>query len=231
MKYSAATLTAATRPVVLTIGRVSDRRGWRRLSAWWLRAARTWTARPLSVPQMLALQADRRDVGQYRGTLETTLRAVLPRRWWYRLIGDPVRLILALPKELMEAVLKALVTVPTTTRDVSAELEDPVEIRRRAQRLAVYGAEGVRGPHTSLAHAALSVRAVYGDTWYFDPKRWPTSDGYVPFAVALLEHQGVQTLDVRRRLEVFDGTAMVHAKDTERRRRKMMELAYPAEVH
>lgn len=230
MRYSADSLTKATRPVVLTIGRVSDRRGWRVVSRWWVARFRTWTAKPLSTPQMLALQATRKDPALYFLTLAQVLRAVLPRRAWYRVTGDPVTMILQLPRDLMERVLKALVTVPDTDRDVSAEIEDPIEIYRRAQRLAVYGEKGARGPQTSLAVAALSVRATYGDAWYYNPPRWPTSDGYAPFALTLVEQVGVQTLEVRRRLEVADGTALLHAKDADRRRRKMMALAYPEEV-
>ena len=62
MRYTASALAAASRPVVLTIGRASDRRGLRRLSRWWVRRFRTWTAKPISVPQMLTLQASREPV-------------------------------------------------------------------------------------------------------------------------------------------------------------------------
>jgi hypothetical protein len=151
---------------------------------------------------MLALQAAQRDPVQYLLTLLPILRAVLPRRWWYRLVGDPVRMILRLPEPLIRKVLQALVTVP------------------------VHGDTPDGG--VSLAVAALSVRAAYGDAWYFNPQRWPTSDGYVPFAVALIEFAGIQALDVRRRLEVADGYALAHAKPHEKER--MHRLAYPQEV-
>ena len=225
MRYTAATLSAAARPVVLTIGRVSDRRAWRWLSRWWVRHCRTWHAKPLSVPQMLTLQAAGRDPLQYVLALVPVLRDVLPFRWWYRVVGDPVRLLLALPPTLLQAVLKALVTVPGTDRDVSQE-EDPVKALQRAQREAVYGAKADAG--VSLAVAALSVRAAYGDGWYYNPRRWPTSDGYVPFAVALVEHAGVQALEVRRRLEVADGYTLAHGKPAQRK--QMEKLAYPQEV-
>lgn len=221
MMYTAAALTAAARPVVLTIGRAGPR-WWSRQ---WVRRCRTWEAKPLSVPQMLALQSAGTNPVTYLLTLLPILRAVLPRRWWYRVVGDPVRLLLRLPDALLRKVLQALVTVPGTTRDVSAESE--IEVIRRAQRAAVRGeAESAAG--VSLAVAALSVRAAYGDGWYFNPDRWPTSDGYVPFAVALVEYAGIQTLDVRRRLEVADGYALAHAKPHEKER--MHQLAYPVEV-
>lgn len=226
MRYTAGTLTAAARPVVLTIGRVSTR-GWRRwVTRWWVRHCRTWEAKPLSVPQMLTLQAAGRDPIPYFVSLLPILRDVLPRRWWYRLVGDPVRLILRLPPELVQQVLKALVTVPGTDRDVSREPDDPIEAIRQAQRRSVYGEHAE--PGLSLAVAALSVRAAYGDSWYYNPQRWPTSDGYVPFAVALVEHAGVQALEVRRRLEVADGFSLAHAQPHERQR--MHRVAYPMEV-
>ena len=226
MRYTAATLSAATRPVTITIGRVSDRRGWRRLSRWWVRTCRTWTAKPLSVPQMLTLQAAGKDPVQYLLALVPILRDVLPRRWWYRVIGDPVQHILSLPPDLLPLVLKELVSAQGTSRDVSQEEADPVAALMKAQRAAVYGEQATAG--ASLAVAALSVRAVYGDGWYYDPQRWPTSDGYAPFGLALVEYAGVQALDVRRRLEVADGYTLAHGKPAQRQ--QMERLAYPSEV-
>ena len=225
MRYTADALTKATRPIPITIGRVSNRRGWRWLSAWWLRHCRTFAAKPLSVPQMLTLQAASADPVAYLLALAPILTAVFPSRWWYRLTGHPVRLVLGLPPELVRHVLKALVTVPNSDRDVSQE--SPIELIRRAQRAAVYG-DNDRGGGVSLAVAALSVRATFGDGWYFNPDRWPTSDGYAPFAVALVEHAGVQALEMRRRLEVADGFTLSHAKPHDKE--KMHRLAYPTEV-
>lgn len=230
MRYTAAALNAATRPVTITIGRASDRRGWRRVSRWWVRHCRTWTAKPLSVPQMLTLQAVAGDPLGYFVALAGILRAVFPRRWWYRLVGDPVRLILSLPRDLVPLVLRALVTVPETDRDVSRETESPLEAIRRAQRMAVHGEAAMKASGATLAVAALSVRAAYGDGWYYAPDRWPTSDGYAPFAVALVEYAGVQTLDVRQRLAVADGFSLSHAKDPQRVRRHLETMAYPQEV-
>lgn len=227
MRYTAAALSAATRPVTITIGRVSDRRGWRRLSRWWVRTCRTFEAKPLSVPQMLTLQAAGVDPLRYVLALAPILEAVFPRRWWYRFTGHPVRLVLRLPQELVRPVLRTLVTVPNTDRDVSEETDDPIEVFRRAHRQSVYGDHGPSGG-VSLAVAALSVRAAFGDAWYYNPERWPTSDGYAPFAVALVEHAGMQALEMRRRLEVADGMSLSHAKPHEKER--MYRLAYPQEV-
>ena len=228
MRYTASALSAATRPVTITIGRASDRRGWRWLSRWWIRFARTWTAKPLSVPQMLTLQAAGKDPLAYVIALESILRAVFPPRWRYRLVGDPVRLLLSLPVDLLPLVLKALVTVPGSDRDISQEDEDPVAALMRNQREAVRGKAA--GGGVSLAIAALSVRAAYGDGWYWNPARWGTSDGYAPFAVALVEYAGVQTLDIRQRLAVADGFSLSHAKDPQRVRKQLETMAYPQEV-
>lgn len=179
---------------------------------------------------MLTLQAAGRDPLRYVLALAAILRAVFPRCWWYRVVGDPVRLLLSLPPDLLPVVLKALVTVPDSDRDVSRETDDPIEAIRRAQRMAVHGEAAMQAAGASLAIAALSVRAAYGDGWYYDPTRWPTSDGYAPFGVALVEYAGVQTLEVRQRLAVADGFSLSHAKDPTRVRKQLESLAYPQEV-
>jgi hypothetical protein len=176
---------------------------------------------------MLTLQASGGDLVAYFVALVPVLRAVLPYRWWYRFVGDPVRLILSLPPELTRKVLQALVTVPGGIRDISQD-PDGIEALRQMQRRAVYGDREPGG--VSLAVAALSVREKFGDAWYYNPDRWPTSDGYVPFAVALAEHAGAQALDVRRSLEVADGYGLAHAKNPRQARQQMQQLAYPSEV-
>jgi hypothetical protein len=234
VKYTAHALTAASRPVVLTIGRASDRRGLRALSRWWVRRFRTWTARPISTAQMLALQAANADgVVPYVIELALVLRSVFPRRWWHRLTGDPVARILRLGQqspELQGRVLRRLVTVPGADRDESKDTTDLYAELRAAQRRAVYGEQGARGPSLSLASAAMTVRAAYGDAWYWNPARWQTADGYAPFAVCLLEYAGLQALDARRRLEVADGFAIAHAKDPKRVRSQLEKVAYPSDL-
>ena len=177
---------------------------------------------------MLTLQASGGDLMAYFVALVPVLRAVLPYRWWYRVVGDPVRLTLSLPPDLTRKVLQALVTVPGGTRDISQQPDDPIEVIRRQQRRAVHGDRETGG--VSLAVAALSVREKFGDAWYYNPDRWPTSDGYVPFAVALVEHAGAQALDVRRSIEVADGYGLAHAKNPRQARQQMHQLAYPSEV-
>jgi hypothetical protein len=157
------------------------------------------------------------------------LREVFPVKRRYVVTGDPVRILMGLPDELRGQVLRSLVTVPGSTKDESRADADIIETIRRQQRAAVYGDEA-KGGGPSLAIAALTVRAAYGDTWYYNPQRWATSDGYAPFAVALVEFVGLQALDARRRLEVADGFALAHAKDPRAARRAFEMAAYPSEV-
>jgi hypothetical protein len=183
---------------------------------------------------MLALQASyAAGPVAYVLTLARTLRAVFPVRWWYALTGDPVRIILRLgidAPDLQGLVLRTLVTVPGADRDESKESGDPYAAIRAAQRAQVYGEAGAGGPRLSLASAALSVRTCYGDAWYYNPERWPTSDGYAPFALCLVEYIGLQAMDARRRLEVADGFAIAHAKDPQRMRSQLERVAYPTDL-
>lgn len=224
MHYSASTLTAAERPVVIAIGRA--RASW--LGRRWTRVARTWTARPISTPQMLRLEAARQDPVASLLALAEVLGALFPVRWWHRLTGRPVALLLRLPDDVRTRVLAALFSVPGLGRMEDGPL-DPVEELRRTQRAQVYGAGAALGPHPTLATAALTVRAAYGDGWYYNPGRWRTADGYAPFAVTWLEYVGLQALEARQRMVVADGYTLAMAKDGQRARRELLRLAYPTD--
>lgn len=237
--YTARNLTLAARPVVITIGRASVRPGrrwalWRALTAWAVRRLRTWHARPVSTPQMLALQAASGDAFTYLLELARVLRAVFPRRWYMRLTGDPVRLILALfadraTADVAQAVIAALLTAPGIARPDAAPAT-PLEQLRAEHRRILRGDAPARGGGLSLAVASLVVRHAFGDGWYHNRARWGTSDGYAPFAVVLLEYIGLQTIDARARLVVADGFAMTQARDIRAARRPFEQLAYPVET-
>jgi len=229
MRYTAAALTAAARPVTVSIP-VAGRVGASWLGRWWTRRFRTWAARPISTPQMLALQATSGDVLQYAVALAGVLRAVFPASRLQRLVSDPVRIILQLPAELQRSVLQALVTVPGSGIDESRQSDDPIERARQAQRGAVHGAARARGAAPSLAIAALTVRAAFGESWYYAPQRWATVDGYAPFGVAWLEYVGLQALEARQRLAVADGYALANAKDVKAARLALQQAAYPTDL-
>lgn len=245
LSYTAATVTAATRPHVITFGRVdrsrADRtqhpRTWRwgallnAVHAWWLRTCRTWTVRPISTPQMLALQAASRDPLRYLITLASVLHAVFPTRRRDRWCGRPVRIILNLPDELRSRVLQTLVTLPGSTADQSRIDDDPLAHIREAQRRAVRGIKGGTAGTPSLAAAALTVRAYLGESWYYNPERWPTSDGFAPFALTWLEFAGLEVVGARRRLEIADGFALLHNKNPRHALNQLRAQAFPREVH
>lgn len=213
MQYGAVLVTQAMRPVVLTIGRS------------------TYTSRPISTPQMLALQAARVS-GSMTARLETlvrVLREAFPQRWWRWRFRDPVLRILALPDALRDKVIGALFQVPGSDLD-RREDESPLEQMRRAQRMQVYGAAKADGPAPTLATALAVVRAAYGDAWYWNPARWPTSDGYAPFAVTWVEYMGLQTVEARRRLERVESVQIALAKDSTKARRTLVDMAYPSEM-
>lgn len=223
MRYTAKSLTRAERPVVFAIGRPGA--SW--LSRWWHRRFRTWVAKPISTPQMLALQGASAEPLAVLLETAKVLRAVLPRRWYHVVTGDPVAMTLRLPEALRARVLAALLSLPAD--DVKDD--SPLEQMRRQQRAQVYG-DGERGGlRPTLALAALTVRQAYGEGWYYNPARWGTSDGYAPFAVCWLEYVGLQALEARQRLIVADGTALASAKDGPRVRRQLLRLAYPGEAH
>lgn len=223
-------------PEPLGIGHISSRRGFVRLSTWFFRTFRMWQPKPVSVPQMLALQAARGDLVRYFVVLARVLRAVLPYRWWYRFTGDPVRLAMriGLPRkaggfddpELQAKVLHALITAPGTDRDMTQEQDtDPLAAIRAQQRAAMHGTS--RGPEPSLAHMAAAVRHAYGDAWYFDPRRWPTSDGYAPFALCMLEYVGLRAIHARATLTAYEGHALVTAKDSRAAVARLTDMVLP----
>lgn len=170
---------------------------------------------------------------EYVVALALVLRAVFPPRWWYRITGDPVRLLLRLGADaptLQAKVLERLVRVPGNQDDATLGADDPIEALRRAQRRAVYGDEQQANGRGSLAMASLAVRAAYGDSWYYQPTRWQTADGYAPFTLCLLEYVGLQAMDARRRLEVADGFAVANATDPRRARAQLERMAYPPDL-
>lgn len=175
---------------------------------------------------MLALQACGTDAVATIIETAKVLRSVLPRRWFYRLTGDPVALLLRLPIDLRAKVLVALFSIP----EEPVDQQDQLESVRRAQRAIVYGKGGITGPQPSLAIASLSCRTAFGEGWYYAPDRWPTADGYAPFGVVWLEYIGLQALEARERLVVADGTALASAKDAPRVRQQLLRLAFPGEI-
>lgn len=230
LRYTATALREAARPIPLTIGRASSRRGWRWVTAQWVRHVRTWVLPPLSCEQMLELQSTRHDLAKYLQTMERVLRALLPHRWWYRVTGDPVALVLRLPPALISIVLRELVTTPGTGLDGTQEDSDGLAELTRLQRRAAHGGDAEAGPVPTLAMAALACRTALGEAWYRSP-HWPTTDGTPPFGVVWVTFAGLEALRAQRVLERVDAHAVVHAKHPARRLRQLQQVAFPHEVH
>lgn len=235
MRYRASAFAAVSRPNIITVGRASSRPGWqwawwRALTRWWVRTVWTWEPRPISTEQMLRLQGSAGDPLLWFAEMATILRATFPRRWWHQLHADPVKTLLLLPDGLRSRTLGTLVRLPKSVTDQSRVIDDPIEVVRQAQREAVHG-KGASSDSPTLAIVALTVRHALGDTWYYNPARWTTSDGYAPFAVTWLEFVGIQALGAQKRLEVADGMALLHANNPRAARQKLQRDAFPSEVH
>jgi hypothetical protein len=169
VKYNATLIADAERPSTYTLGRF------------------TYVARPVSAPCMLRFHAARAsgDVVRSLVCLWGVLRAAFPARWWYRLWPslDPARAILSLPDDLREKALASLFRIPGSGASAVAD-EDPVEVMRRIQREQAYGKAGASGPALTLAVVVMRCRATLTDAWYYDPSRYQTVDGFVPYRQA-----------------------------------------------
>lgn len=218
MSYGASLLVEAERPTDITVGRF------------------TWRARPISAPHMLRLQAARSQGAAHQLlALALALRAAFPFRQRYRLAfyyRDPVRVVFELPDVLRSKVIASLLDVPGSGRDGTAD-EDPIEQMRREQRELVYGKQGAAsGNVPTLATALTVVRAAFGDTWYFNPTRWATTDGYAPFKVVWAEYMGLQAMDARLQLSRADSIAFALATNQSQKaaaRGALLRAAYPAD--
>jgi len=160
----------------------------------------TYAARPVSVPVLLrALQLGRSgDHLQILQGEDSLLRAAFPRVGWWR--ADPVRLIQRAGVEVRRAMMEKITSVPFRDEKPDAS-SDMYAAQREHERKAVRpaGDGPVLGP--TLAIAAATCRSRFGETWYFNPERWPTSDGYVPHTVAWADYAALIAIDARIQLD------------------------------
>lgn len=159
-------------------------------------------------------------------------------RMWRRLRRrDPVRAVAALPHELQDHVVRALLRVPGLEApeegaDDPARALDPVEATRRLHRRmeAPYGKQRPKGG-VSLARAALACERKLGGAWLYNPARWPTTDGFAPAGVVLLTFAGLQAVAAEERLDAAAASSAArggaHAQRTIERWHR---AAYPPEA-
>lgn len=154
----------------------------------------TWQGRPLSaeaVRRFLRMLADGRPEDAAIGWL---LRRSFPLSWRSVLAhlwrGDPVRKVVADPLRVMR--VQAFLALPK-------EVEEPV-VEDEWDRLRRLQQDPVKepGPRVTLDRVCRITEAVFGSDWYWNPRRWPTWDGYAPYDVVW---RGWETLQMTRALE------------------------------
>jgi len=186
---------------------------------------RSVVARPVSVPVMLAVLSASAsgDIARMVQAEILLLRAAFPRpRFAWR---DPVRAALALPHDLRRAIIHRLARIPADPPP--DESDDPLAATRAWQRAAVRPAVPT-GPRPTLLLAAQACRAAYGESWYFDPARWQTTDGYVPHDVCWIEYAGLAALEARAQLLHVHAHAVAHSgKGVRRAVDALLREAFP----
>ena len=203
MAFTARAVTAATAPWPLVV------------------SGRTYWAQPVSAALLLRLLPALRVPKTADAALTELLRAAFgPRRW----IHDPVRAVLSLPKGLLAGTLDRVLAVPG--HEVDASL-DPEAALIAAHRRLAHPVESTMGP--SLALAALTCEVRLGAAWYFNPDRWPTSDGYAPMATVWTTYGGLMALDAGAQLSAANAARLAASTDkgVERAYRALQKAAYP----
>jgi hypothetical protein len=210
-------LVAAETAVTITIGR------------------HTHVARPISVPTMMRVQtmaSSGRPIDMINALL-LVLAASFPDRPRWRRWRDPVRQILSLDRDTQQKVFRALTAIPGLG-EVETDPTDPLAATRAWQRAAVRGDAGRKGGlMPSLELAARTCRSAFGETWYYNPARWPTVDGFVPHTVCWVDYLGLDALDARRELSAVRAEAVVRASraaDVQRQIRALERRAFPSTV-
>jgi hypothetical protein len=184
-------------------------------------------ARPVSVEVMLRVMRASA-AGDVAGILEAEsrlLRAAFPRpRFGWR---DPVRTIVQLPIPIRQAIIGRLMRVP---HDVPLDDDtDPLAATRAWQRAAVRPKVS-NGPRPTLLLAAQACRAVFGHGWYWSPKEYQTTDGYVPHDVCWIQYFGLAALEARAQLTHVHAHVVANSgKHARRSLDALVRQAYPVD--
>lgn len=215
MKYCAAVVLAAERPIPVRVGRFG------------------YVARPVSVPVMLRVidltaraKANPADAPALLFEAELALlRAAFPRPSWWMRWRDPVPALLANGDIAQRrAMLERLTAMPVTA---PVEAADPLAWIKKAQRTAVQGT--TKGPAPTLAVAAFTMRVVLGEQWWHNP-RYGTADGYVPHAQCWADYMGYDAFEARARLNLVQAHAVLQSgKQSRVHIAALMESVYPGE--
>lgn len=84
--------------------------------------------------------------------------------------------------------------------------------------------------HVSLTVAATHCELHYGADWYYNPRRWPTADGYVPYRVLWSAFRRLEAWRAVLRLDVARAVSLAHVRDrahAEQRTQEELRTAFP----
>lgn len=93
--------------------------------------------------------------------------------------------------------------------------------------------ERANGYQVELGLAARQCELYYGASWYWNPARWGTSDGYVPFGILWDAWRTLQSLTAWQRLQTMQAFILAQPVPDERRHlrdqavQRETDLAYP----
>ena len=203
MAFTAKAVTAATASWPLVVGE------------------RTYTVRPVSAALLLRLLPALRVPETADSALTELLMAAFGPKRWFR---DPVAAVKRLPVGLLARLLDRILAVPG--HDVDESL-DPEAALIAAHRKMAHPVESRTGP--SLALAALTCEVRMGAGWYYDPERWPTSDGYAPMAAVWTTYGGLMALDAGAQLAAATAGRLASSTDkgVDRLFKDLRKAAYP----
>ena len=94
--------------------------------------------------------------------------------------------------------------------------------------------EQAAGYTVSLGLACRQAEAFWGASWYWNPARWGTRDGYVPFPVLWDAWRAMQSVAAWQRMQITQAVALAqpvdesHMGQRDRYVKREQDLAFPA---
>lgn len=157
-------------------------------------------------------------VAETEQALGTLLRLAFPRPWYRR--GGVAARVLDLPPRVRTAVVTALLTPPKAAAPArAADPWDALAAQNTAPEPETSGAT------LTIRHALAQCERFYGAGWAFNPARWGTADGGVPYPILWEAWHRMQAITALERLSATSaaaraqgGDAAAHAVDADVRR-------------
>lgn len=200
--------------------------------AWTLKIGdQSWVPRPLSVVDVLRCEVLLTSPDPLKAAAATlhALRAAFPVPSWWRRWGwsDPVPIVLQLAPAVRTEVLRALLVGPRVEVEPDADPDDELAQIAAMQRGLLAQRASAQGP--TLALIVATLRREYGEAWYYDPRRYPTVDGYVPARTAVIDYAGYQALRAQRLLDEAYAARLgsSDAREWTRQTARLQRAAFP----